>query len=119
MGLYLVIVCVLIDRACTRLRINSTPYQFGAIGLAGAAEIGVFVTIEQVFPFGSKLPFNMDRETGASLTFVLAGIAGFGCSMLVWILLRSKQMSDEDYDDSPSVRRPKQSGRCDRYDDSD
>src|SRR5262245_66624888 len=96
-----VAMAVVIDRPCTRLRINSTPLQFASLGLATFGILMACPVPTLAFSHAGKQPGDVWDNISAGIRFAVVESAGLGGSLLVYFYLRSKLMIDPDYDDGP------------------
>ena len=100
-----IVVAVMIDRLCTRHRLNSTPYQFASLGLAMGGEFLTIGILDAVFPRPISAPIAIDNTVAEAIGWTIAALCGLAASLSVYILLRARLLKDKDYDDE--VRRPR------------
>jgi hypothetical protein len=93
-----IVVAVLIDRLCTRHRMNSTPYQFASLA-ALAGEVSVLVTLNAAFPRPVTKPFPLSNDVAEAIGWIVAATSGFAGSLGIYIYLRSRLLRNSDYDD--------------------
>src|SRR5262245_29360771 len=96
---YVTVMAVAIDRLCSKLRINSTPWQFASLGLAALGEASAVLVLHRVFPRPDKWPGSMPNDIMGWIRVIVGGCSGFSGSLLVYLYLRSKLLTDPDHDD--------------------
>ena len=98
-----VVIAVLIDRFCRQRRVNSVPYQFASLFLALFAQLVALVFLDELFPRPLNGLFGLSDETLELLGMAIAGCSGGAASLLCYLYLRSRFLSDADYSEMSHV----------------
>jgi hypothetical protein len=107
---FVVVIAVLIERFCRQRRVSSVPYQFASLFLALFAQLVALVFLDEMFPRPLNGLFGLNDETLEFLGMAIAGCSGGAASLLCYVYLRSRFLSDSDYAEFSNVadvRKPR------------
>jgi hypothetical protein len=97
--IFVVAIAVMIDRFCHQRRVNSVPYQFASLFLALFGQLVALVFLDELFPRPLNGLLGLSDDSLELLGMAIAGCSGGAASLLCYLYLRSRFLSDADYAD--------------------